>query len=73
MKPLIMQFSPSSYYFLPLRSKNSPQHPVLRHPQQAINQEQIYIYLGDDFETHSVWIWTQKGTKKRRKLFLLLR
>jgi hypothetical protein len=27
IKFLILQFSPSSYYFLPLRSKYSPQHP----------------------------------------------
>jgi hypothetical protein len=26
MKPLIMQFSPTSYYFIPLGSKCSPQH-----------------------------------------------
>jgi hypothetical protein len=28
-----MQFSPTSYDFIPLRSKYSPQHPVLKHPQ----------------------------------------
>jgi hypothetical protein len=28
MKLLIMQFSPTSYHFIPLRSKYSPQHPV---------------------------------------------
>jgi hypothetical protein len=33
MKLLIMQSSPVSYHFLPLRSKYSSQHPVLRHPQ----------------------------------------
>jgi hypothetical protein len=27
-----MQFSPTSYHFIPLRSKDSPQHPVLKHP-----------------------------------------
>jgi hypothetical protein len=32
MKLLIMQFSPTSYNF-PLRSKYSPQHPVLKRPQ----------------------------------------
>jgi hypothetical protein len=26
---LIMQFSPASHHFLPLRSKHSPQHPIL--------------------------------------------
>jgi len=33
MKPLIMQSSPVSRHFLPFRSKYSPQHPVLKHPQ----------------------------------------
>jgi len=33
MKFLIMQSSPASYHFLPLRSKYSPQHPVLKHSQ----------------------------------------
>jgi hypothetical protein len=32
MKLLIMQFSPTTYHFIPLRLKYSPQHPVLRHP-----------------------------------------
>jgi hypothetical protein len=29
MKLFIMQFSPTSYHFIPLRSKYSPQHPVV--------------------------------------------
>jgi hypothetical protein len=33
MKLLIMQFSPPSRHFISLRSKYSPQHPVLKHPQ----------------------------------------
>jgi hypothetical protein len=31
MKLLITRFSPSSCHFIPLRSKYSPQHPVLKH------------------------------------------
>jgi hypothetical protein len=31
MKLLIMQFFPTSYHFMLLRSKYSPQHPVLKH------------------------------------------
>jgi len=31
MKLLIMQSSPTSHHFLPLTSKYSPQHPVLKH------------------------------------------
>jgi hypothetical protein len=33
MKLFVVQFSPSSYCFLSLWSKYSPQHPVLRNPQ----------------------------------------
>jgi hypothetical protein len=33
MKFLIVQSSPSSCHFLPLRSKYSLQRPVLKHPQ----------------------------------------
>jgi hypothetical protein len=33
MKLFIVQLSPFSRYFLPLRSKYFPQHPVLKHPQ----------------------------------------
>jgi hypothetical protein len=36
MKLLIMQSSPASHRFLPLRSKYSPQHPVLTHPQYML-------------------------------------
>jgi hypothetical protein len=35
MTLLIMQFSPSSYLFIPLWSKYSPQHPVLKHHGMA--------------------------------------
>jgi hypothetical protein len=31
MKILIMQLSPASHYFTSLRSKYSPQHPILKH------------------------------------------
>jgi len=37
MKLLIILFSPFSCYFLPLRSKYSPQHPVLKHPQSIFS------------------------------------
>jgi hypothetical protein len=32
LKLLIMQISPTSRHFISLRSKYSPQHPVLKHP-----------------------------------------
>jgi hypothetical protein len=33
MKLIIMQFSPTSCLIIPLWSKYSPQHPVVKHPQ----------------------------------------
>jgi len=35
MKFLVVKSSPASCHFLPLSSKYSPQHPVLRHPQSV--------------------------------------
>jgi hypothetical protein len=32
-----VQLSPFSRYFIPLRSKHSPEHPVLKHPQSVQN------------------------------------
>jgi hypothetical protein len=32
----ILQLSPLSRYFIPFRSKYSPQHPVLKHPQSVL-------------------------------------
>jgi hypothetical protein len=31
-----VQLSPFARYFIPLRSKYSPQHPVLKHPQAML-------------------------------------
>jgi hypothetical protein len=36
VKLLIMQFPPISRHFIPPRSKYSPQHPVLKHPQSIV-------------------------------------
>jgi hypothetical protein len=35
MKLIIMQFSPTSYQFIPLWLRYSPQHPVLKYPQSV--------------------------------------
>jgi hypothetical protein len=35
MKLLVMQFPPTSRHLISLRSKYSPQHPVLKHPQSV--------------------------------------
>jgi hypothetical protein len=37
-----MQFSPTSYHIIPLRSKYSPQHPVLKHPQCRVSSSGIW-------------------------------
>jgi hypothetical protein len=52
MKLLIMQFSPTSYHFIPLRSKYSPQHPVLKQRPSFItiqNHRQNYSFLYSNF------------------------
>jgi hypothetical protein len=36
MKLQIVQFTPFSRCFIPLRSKYSPPHPVLKHPQSML-------------------------------------
>jgi hypothetical protein len=37
MKLFVMQLSPPSRQSVPLRSKYSPRHPVLKHPKYKIN------------------------------------
>jgi hypothetical protein len=36
VKLIVMSFSPTSCYFLPLRTKYSPQHSVLKHPHSVL-------------------------------------
>jgi hypothetical protein len=36
-KLLVMQFSPPTHHFIPLRSKYPPQHPVPKHPQSMFS------------------------------------
>jgi hypothetical protein len=43
MNLLFMQFSATSRRFIPLRSKYSPQHPVLKQLQSVIRRHLIYI------------------------------
>jgi hypothetical protein len=45
MKFLIMQFYPTSSHLISLRSKYSPQHPVLRHPQSMFLLQQLRFPL----------------------------
>jgi hypothetical protein len=45
-----MQSSPASRHFFPLRSKYSPQHPVLRHPQYVFP-----LSMRDQISFPSIW------------------
>jgi hypothetical protein len=40
MKLLIMQFSPTSYYFIPRLSKYSPQHPLLKYIRFSLHHRE---------------------------------
>jgi hypothetical protein len=43
MKLLIMQFPPTSCHFISLRSKHSPQYPVLKHPQSICSSLKFFF------------------------------
>jgi hypothetical protein len=73
MKLLIMQFSPISYHIIPLRSKYSPQHPVLKNLQSMCllwyqrasftsiqNHRQNYSFVCSDFYVSSQQTRRQK-------------
>jgi hypothetical protein len=49
MKLLITKSSPASYYFIPLQSKYSPQHPVLKY----FFSYELMTYLFNDVLTTS--------------------
>jgi hypothetical protein len=62
MKLLVMHFSPVSYNFIPLLSKYSPEHPVLKYPHSMFlphcqrpsfttiqNQRQNYNFIDLNF------------------------
>jgi hypothetical protein len=60
MKLLIMHFSPTTCHFIPLRSKYSPQHPVLKHPQNSRTcTEQNHISVSS---SRCTW-WTLWSTQ----------
>jgi hypothetical protein len=48
-----LQSSPYSLYFLPPRSKHSPQHPVLRHPQS------VFFLRRDSNKSIKVTFWEE--------------
>jgi hypothetical protein len=43
-----MQFPPTSYHFIPLQSKYSPQHPVFRYPHCVLS-----LVSENKFHTHT--------------------
>jgi hypothetical protein len=47
MQLLIMQFSPTSCHFIPLRFKYSPKHPVLKHPHTFESPLKKTVYFSD--------------------------
>jgi hypothetical protein len=64
---LIMQFSPNSRHFVPLRSKYSQQRPVLKHPQSMFipqcrrpsftpiqNHRKMYRFLYSNFRIRAI-------------------
>jgi hypothetical protein len=52
MKLLIMQFSPTSRHWISLRSKYSPQHPVLKHSQSMfLSSLNFFILLATSAKT----------------------
>jgi hypothetical protein len=48
---LIMQFSPTSYHFISLRSKYSPQHPVLRYPHSLCSSLNVRDQVSHPYRT----------------------
>jgi hypothetical protein len=47
-----MQFSPTSYHFISLRSKYCPQHPVLKHSQFITQAHEVTIVINISRLTH---------------------
>jgi hypothetical protein len=43
-----MKFSPATYHFIPVWSKYSPQHPVLKHPAYSLP-----LMLETEFHIHT--------------------
>jgi hypothetical protein len=58
-----MQFSRTSYHFIPLRSKYSPQHPVLKHPH-CVFLAHLKIWAVNGINTHNHY----KSTLNRKIL-----
>jgi len=64
VKLLIMQSSSTPHHFLPQRSKYSPQHPVLKHPQRMLIliSEILECTRGKEHHQHTFWLLTVTGS-----------
>jgi len=58
MKLFIIQSSPTSYHFVPHRSKCSPQHPVLTHPYKMTDKIIVLCILIFNF------LWRRQENKR---------
>jgi hypothetical protein len=68
-KLLVMQFSPTSYHFIPVWYKYSPQHPVLKHPQSTFLpycQRPSFTPIQNHRQNYSYGSPAQKCTLVRR-------
>jgi hypothetical protein len=65
---LVMQLSPPHCHFIPLQSKYSPQHPVLKHPQSMflpLCQRQSFTHIQNRRQNYSlVYSNLLKGDEK---------
>jgi hypothetical protein len=67
------QFSPTSYRFIPLRSKYPPQHPVLKHPQsmlfpkcEIMDSTPVHNYRQNcSFVYYSIHMFIDSGQKEK--------
>jgi hypothetical protein len=62
MKLLFVQFSPISYHFISLRSKYSPQRPVLRHPESGYSfsfRDQVSLPYRTTGRREDKRLWTR--------------
>jgi hypothetical protein len=69
MKLLIRHLSPISRHFIPLRTKYSPQHPVLKQPQSVFLLFSIYLIetvlfiASRDYERNLTSFWLTDASR----------
>ena len=57
IKILITQFTPLPFYLVPLRPKDSPQHPILNHPQSTFHppcERPSFTPIQNDRQNYSI-------------------